>query len=554
MNKNTIENLIDWDLEEDQSKSLPASGPEEQSSEPDSGFDFRNFFLGAATVVVFSAGWLTTSDGLRLLFALTFALSFSYLYRLKGLGFFGAWLMGVGMHAIAGYWGPGALAGFVDWPTGLPLVVTVATWLFGALQFGAVPLLARRIEKAFPIFKCTALALSWLTLEIWFPRIIPWNLGHLTVGLPVLSQSASLLGAPLLSFLLIWWASAAVAARLDGSDAIRQVAAPALSFVMVVSYGAFHLRSLEVEAAVSPKLSAALIQANLNSSSDFTLANWAKNIERHRKLSELAALDGKVDLFIWPESAVGTDFTADRWEILPTDRLNPYPNAPAPLLFGGQVRLPNKGKYLRYLVSAFLLLPDGAVAGRYDKRTFIPFAEVIPLEEQFPILQSLHRGIYEVGPGGMQESLKLPLAGENRKKTLVGVSICYEEAFADAFESAGQDYPNVLVSMSNDGWLGGSAAVEQHLLISRFRAIESGRFLLRATNDGVTAVVDPAGRIAGRLPENRADFLRFEKVVIFGERTVFSRFGLRPLKIGTAVLLLLLVMFSGRLKRDSTRK
>ncbi len=82
----------------------------------------------------------------------------------------------------------------------------------------------------------------------------------------------------------------------------------------------------------------------------------------------------------------------------------------------------------------------------------------------------------------------------------LGVFICYESAFPDLVRQFSKDGADVLVNLSNDGYFGHTEAREQHLLLARMRAVENRRFLIRSTNDGITAVIDPAGRIATKLP------------------------------------------------------
>ncbi len=141
--------------------------------------------------------------------------------------------------------------------------------------------------------------------------------------------------------------------------------------------------------------------------------------------------------------------------------------------------------------SAILLGPNGLESGRYDKIDLVPFGEFVP-----PLFSFVNRITQEAGDFVPGRDIKvLPAAGHR-----VGVFICYESAFPDLvrqFTSKGAD---VLVNLSNDAYFGHSEAREQHLMLARMRAVENRRYILRATNDGITAVIDPSGRITRRLP------------------------------------------------------
>ncbi len=157
------------------------------------------------------------------------------------------------------------------------------------------------------------------------------------------------------------------------------------------------------------------------------------------------------------------------------------------------------------LNSAVLLGPDGNEIGRYDKIDLVPFGEYVP-----PVFSFVNRVTQEAGDFVPGEAIKVLPAGAQK----LGVFICYEAAFPDLvrqFVAAGAD---VLVNLSNDGYFGHTPARAQHLLIARMRAVENRRFLIRSTNDGLSAVVDPAGKIVQHLPAFRqmAEIIRYANI------------------------------------------
>lgn len=141
--------------------------------------------------------------------------------------------------------------------------------------------------------------------------------------------------------------------------------------------------------------------------------------------------------------------------------------------------------------SALLLGPNGLEAGRYDKVNLVPFGEFVP-----PLFSFVNRITHEAGDFAPGHDIKVLAAAGHR----LGVFICYESAFPNLVRQFTRKGADVLVNLSNDAYFGHSEAREQHLLIARMRAVENQRYVIRATNDGITAVIDPAGQIVRRLP------------------------------------------------------
>jgi len=167
------------------------------------------------------------------------------------------------------------------------------------------------------------------------------------------------------------------------------------------------------------------------------------------------------------------------------------------------------------LNSAVLLGPTGAEIGRYDKIDLVPFGEFVP-----GVFSFVNRITQEAGDFVPGRDIKvLRVAGHN-----LGVFICYESAFPDLVRQFTKQGADVLVNLSNDAYFGHSEARQQHLLLARMRAVENRRYVIRATNDGITAVIDPAGRITKRLPEfeEAAASVRYGVVE---STTVYARHG-----------------------------
>ena len=169
----------------------------------------------------------------------------------------------------------------------------------------------------------------------------------------------------------------------------------------------------------------------------------------------------------------------------------------------------------RPLNSAVLLGPDGGEIGRYDKIDLVPFGEYVP-----PLFSFVNRVTQEAGDFVPGETLKVLPAGKQK----LGVFICYEAAFPDVVRQFTAGGATVLVNLSNDGYFGRTPARAQHLLIARMRAVENRRFLIRATNDGLSAIVDPSGKVVQSIPPFRqlAALIRYANV---SDTTFYARHG-----------------------------
>jgi apolipoprotein N-acyltransferase len=215
------------------------------------------------------------------------------------------------------------------------------------------------------------------------------------------------------------------------------------------------------------------------------------NLDRHIELSRRAARDGAT-LVVWPESAVAFDW--DRYPAVAAELRALTRDLGAFLLFGNDDR-EGPEEAPRLFVGAKLLAPDGQLLLRYHKVRLVPFGEYVPLQ---PILTlggryaaRLVQQVSDFTPGDTA------LVGRIGAASL-GVSICYEAIFPDYVRQFTANGAGMLVNITNDAWYGTTSAPFQHFAMARFRAVENGRYLVRAANTGISAVVDPRGRVLAR--------------------------------------------------------
>jgi apolipoprotein N-acyltransferase len=167
--------------------------------------------------------------------------------------------------------------------------------------------------------------------------------------------------------------------------------------------------------------------------------------------------------------------------------------------------------------SAVLVSPQGEFAERYDKVHLVPFGEYLPFPSVFGFAGGLTKEVGEFTHGASRAPLD---AGATR----LGIFICYESIFPDEIRHFARDGAQVLVNNSNDGWYGDSGAWKQHLQQTRMRAIENQRWLLSATNTGLTASIDPWGRVVAQAPRKARTTL-VAPYALVSSTTFYTRHG-----------------------------
>jgi apolipoprotein N-acyltransferase len=249
---------------------------------------------------------------------------------------------------------------------------------------------------------------------------------------------------------------------------------------------------------------AMLVQPNIDTEMEWTAASLT---QLERSLAAFSASQPS-SFIIWPEAPApfypsDAQFRGFVENIARTDH--------AYLLFGGVAYSSARAP----LNSAFLLDPSGAMIGRYDKIKLVPFGEYVP--NIFWWVNRITKEAGDFAPG--EHVVDFPVAGHQ-----LGAFICYESAFPDLVRQFAADGAQLLVNLSNDGYFGHTAAREQHLELVRMRAAENRRWILRATNDGITATVDPSGRVAYRAAPYQA--MASEVTYNYASTTtIYTRYG-----------------------------
>jgi apolipoprotein N-acyltransferase len=263
-----------------------------------------------------------------------------------------------------------------------------------------------------------------------------------------------------------------------------------------------------------PVKSVALVQGNIDQLTKWLPKEALPNVQKHLQLSDD---HWDADVLIWPEAAITLfphqaqgvlEQLSDRGQATRTDVVLGIPGLQP--LGGGRYDIQN------------LAVGLGTARGRFAKHHLVPFGEYVPLEGALRGLISffdLPMSSSSPGPA-LQPNLVLS-SGE------AAVAICYEVAYPGSMRRRAAR-AGLLITLSNDTWFGRSIGPLQHMQIAQMRALENGRWLLRATNNGVTAIVNPEGEIAAQLPQFEANVLRGD-VQIMNGRTPYNRIGDGPL-------------------------
>jgi len=376
--------------------------------------------------------------------------------------------------------------------SGLPAYLAIYT----ALGLAAARLLWSRGPA-----RILALA-AMLTVAEWLRGHLlsgfPWNTFAYAFGEPlVLAQSVSLVGVWGLTFLVVAMCATPAVLADDKADTPYPYRAPAMALLVLVAlaaYGSVRLWTNPTTYAKDVKLR--IMQPNLQQDDKFNYAAKDRVMAHYLRLSDRATgpqSNGVHDAthLIWPEAAFPFFLTREPDVLAQIADLF----KPSTTLIVGAVRAAPDTTRLRAYNSVYVIDPDGSIRGIYDKVHLVPFGEYLPLQGLLERigLQTLTKQIGGFLSGDRARSMDIP--GAPKMLPL----ICYEAIFPGAAVPPGER-PGWLVNLTNDGWFGISTGPYQHLQQARMLAIAEGLPLVRAANTGVSAVIDPVGRIVSTLP------------------------------------------------------
>jgi apolipoprotein N-acyltransferase len=422
-----------------------------------------------------------------------------------GQAFLLSYVCGILWYAGTCYWIYNTMRQYGGVNAPLAVLILILFCLYLALYHGAFGLLVSLLTRR-SVFSRRALLLGpvlWVGVELARTRItgFPWDLLGITqVDNIPLARIATVTGVYGLSFEIMVINAAVAAAFLVRREKRKPLLLAALGAALVLQSGRW-----VTAPALPANHIARLVQENIPvlENSEWTKEYFEGTL---RDLSWIslhptspnaggAKLENEEhpDLIVWPESPAPF-YASD-----PAFR-NAVSNIARQVQTGmlvGNLGVRNASqtpeRVTQVYNSAALVNPAGEFVGRYDKVHLVPFGEYLPFKRVFGFAGGLTKEVGDFSRG----TWRVPLQAGGAK---IGVFICYESIFPDEVRQFAANGAQVFVNISNDGWYGDSGAYAQHLKQARMRAVENSRWLLRDTNTGVTASIDPYGRVVATVP------------------------------------------------------
>jgi apolipoprotein N-acyltransferase len=421
------------------------------------------------------------------------------------------------------YWVRDTMAKYGDLPAIVPVLLLIGYSLVLGLYFGLFGLGVALVRQASGSTRwaLAAAPFLWAALELAAARItsVPWDqLGYSQVDNALVNQLAPWTGVYGISFVLL-----AVNALTAGGLLLDRCSGRRLwGIAGVALMGVGTAGVLVPPPTPAGTATAVLVQPNLDVG-DESRWNGPGEWDAHMaQFTHLAAetcksfIDGvpqtgapvvapecmeppaHPDLVAWPESPAPFDESDPRFQ---HSIAKIAQGVDAPVVVGNiGWTYDEPTREWHYYNSALIVGADGARVGRYDKIHLVPFGEYIPFQN---LLAFAHKLTGRVSKFTRGDEHKVFLVNGHR----YGVFICYESVFADEVRHFARFGAEVLVNISDDGWYGDTSAPWQHLNMARMRAIENRRWILRDTNNGITAVIDPYGRVRQSIPRHQTDAL-----------------------------------------------
>jgi len=429
-------------------------------------------------------------------------------------------LAGLVHYATLLYWIFGVTHHYGQLPSILCAVILMLLVFYLSLYPGLFAMVISR-PLARPLPNYLIAPFLWTALEYvksFFLSGFPWeNLGHSQYNQLHLIQISDILGTYGLSA-LIMGVNAVLFEAWDTFSKNRGFAwKPIITVVLVIAgfltYGTWRIGKIDRAAEAAPKRAIALVQGNIDQSKKWLPSFQYETVQRYGTLS-VAALKTGPDLIIWPETALPFYFLHD--EGLTRESLQVVRTCGVNFVFGSP-SFSKTGQTVRYYNSAYLVDPCGKVLGKYDKVHLVPYGEYVPLKRYFPFLGKIVEAVGDFEPGRKGRVL---LWGCEK----IGVLICFEAIFPDLARSMAQNGAQLLINITNDAWFGNSSAPYQHLSMVVFRAVENHLAVARAANTGISAFVDPVGRLLDETPLFE-EAIRTRSLPLMNHRSFYARHG-----------------------------
>ncbi len=408
-----------------------------------------------------------------------------------------------------------------------------------ALFVGAFAWLVARAVARHAVAGLWVAPLAWVAVEFLRAHLFtgfPWvPLGNSQIAVLPIVQIASVAGVYGVSAVVCLVSTGVAVAWLTRGAAARQaLGAVALTLVVVAGWGAWRLADDRLVSAGQP-LAVGIVQGNVPQEQKWDPAYGGTILDTYDGLTRDVAAAG-ARLVVWPESATPFFFEEDPAGNLAIRTL--ARETATTLLFGTDEI--ERDRPPRFYNSAFLVGPDGNTVARHRKSHLVPFGEYVPMRRLLFFVAPLVESVADFTAG--DGIIPLPVDGRP-----VTAAICYEAVFPHLAREATRAGSTLLVTVTNDAWYGWSSAAWQHFDQAAMRAVEQGRYLVRAANTGVSGVVDPYGRVVARTSLFETTTVRADVRLLDGS-TVYATIG-DSLAWAAAVVALVAAGVPGRRRR-----
>jgi len=406
--------------------------------------------------------------------------------------------------------------GYLPYPVGVAAMLLLASYLsvYTGLFAAAAAFFQQRRTPLWLVAP-----VIWVVLEYGKAHLLtgfPWeNLGYSQYRYLPLIQIADLTGVYGVSFLIVLvnvLIFHALTHRQNKKTLTAAVSAVLGVILLNYGYGIYRLQETETLAATATSLKVRMVQGNIDQSVKWNPQYQRETIGAYTSLSEAGGV--RPELVVWPETAFPA-FFQDENEM--QREVSSLARKIGSWLLFGSPAYAKRSQELVLFNSAFVLAPDGTIAGKYDKVHLVPYGEYVPLRRFFPFINKLVAGIGDFGTGPGYS----PLAMGARR---VGVLICYEGIFPAAARDYKREGADFLVNITNDAWFGHTSAPYQHLSMTVFRAVENRLDVVRAANTGISALISASGKIAAELDLFKTGSLDVN-VNIYNKNTLYTRWG-----------------------------
>ncbi len=452
------------------------------------------FLLGGLTSLAFAPVYLIPLAAFGFSFFLYLLQKNTFSIHSFKLG----WWFGFGHFVVGLYWLGNAIEtvglwylmplGWFGLPAFLALFPATATWL------------SHKGNLKSPLLTALKFSLAWFIAE-WLRGTIltglPWNLAGYMWPLPVL-QICSVIGIYGLSLLTILFLTS-----FASQSRIYMLTWVAV-FIGLYGWGQHRLTENPTQLT---GINMRLVQASIPQSTKWLADHFRDNFDKHIGLSAIEA-ERPLKAVIWSEASIPT-FVTDYPVLM--DTLAAVAPKGGYIIVGG----PRHGGNGEIFTSTLIFNDKSDLVASYDKSHLVPFGEYFPLRQWFPFVSKLTSGDQDYAAGSGVRTLSLPGLGK------FSPLVCYEAIFPN--HVVDQNQPTWMLNQTNDAWYGHSSAPYQHLQIVRVRAIEEGIPLIRSANNGISAVIDPLGRIREHLGLDDIGFIDFDLPAPLAEHTLYSK-------------------------------